>query len=231
MNAQAAPERRGAARSDDGQALRALLDGGLAQLGLALGPEQRERLLAYVSLLEKWNRVYNLTAVREPARMVTHHLLDSLAVLRSLEARAGAEAIRVLDVGSGGGLPGIPLAIARPKWHVVMLEPVHKKGAFLTQAIAELGLANAEAAIVRVEEFRPTRPFAIVISRAFADLATFAQSSARHVAVDGNLVAMKGVHPDEELSELPDAFAVRATQRLDVPGVEGARHLVVMQRV
>lgn len=213
----------------DGE-LGASLDHGLNALRLVLPPGAREALLAYVALLGKWNRVYNLTAVREPAKMVTHHLLDSLAVLPMLdEMTLGGSAVRVLDVGSGAGLPGVPIAIARPQWHVAMAEPVHKKGAFLTQAIAELRLSNTEAVIARVEDYRPAGPFTIVISRAFADLAAFAHASARHVAPGGFLVAMKGVHPDEELIELPASFVVQGSRKLDVPGVEGARHVVVMQ--
>jgi len=210
--------------------LQALLDRGLDGLGLALPGDARQKLVRYVALLERWNRTYNLTAIREPERMVTHHLLDCLAALPALDRLAGGRPIALLDVGSGGGLPGIPLAIARPGWQVTMVEPVHKKGAFLTQAIAELGIANARVAVVRVEDLVAPAPFDVVISRAFSDLATFAAAALGHVARDGRLVAMKGVHPDAELADLPAGVEVEATPALSVPLLEGARHLVVMRR-
>ncbi len=200
---------------------------GVAALGLTLTPAQQQALLAFVALLGKWNRTYNLTAIREPARMVTHHLLDALAVLPYLPQRAG---LRVLDVGAGGGIPGIPLAIARPDWRVTLVDANHKKVAFIRQAAIELGLRNVEAHAERVEALVPEAPFDVVISRAFADIATFAATSARHLARDGALVAMKGVHPDEELTEVPADLRVTATHALHVPGIDAARHLVVMHR-
>jgi 16S rRNA (guanine527-N7)-methyltransferase len=207
------------------------LDAGLEALALRLPEDARGRLVAYVALLAKWNATYNLTAIREPERMLTHHILDSLAVLPALDAQvAGVADVHVLDVGSGAGLPGLPIAIARPAWQVTMLEPVQKKAAFVTQAIAELRIPNAKILARRVEDYEARSPAHIAISRAFADLASFAQSSARHVADAGVLVAMKGVHPDEELRELPPAFEVRAEVALDVPGVDAARHLIVVQR-
>lgn len=200
---------------------------GLAALGLDLSSAQQRQLLDFVALLAKWNRTYNLTAIREPERMVTHHLLDALAVLPHLPQRAG---LRVLDVGAGGGIPGIPLAIARPDWHVTLVDANHKKVAFIRQAAIELSLRNVDAQAVRVETLAPAAPFDVVISRAFADIATFAATSARHVARDGVLVAMKGVHPDEELTEVPAFLRVSATHALRVPGLDAARHLVVMHR-
>ena len=211
------------------------IDAGLAALEASGGahaplpPGARDRLLAYIALLAKWNATYNLTAIREPERMLTHHVLDALAVLPHLAADSESP-LRVLDVGSGAGVPAIPLALARPRWHVVALDSSHKKGAFLQQAIIELGLANAEAAIARVEDYAPPAPFDVVISRAFSDLATFAQSSARHLAPGGRLVAMKGVFPDEEIALLPPAFRVVASPALAVPGLDAERHLVVMER-
>jgi 16S rRNA (guanine527-N7)-methyltransferase len=202
------------------------LEEGAAALGLALEPREQGQLANYVALLAKWNKTYNLTAIREPARMVTHHLLDSLAVLPHLPA---LPSLRVLDVGSGGGLPGIPIAIARPGWRVVMVDPNHKKAAFLTQAGIELELRNAVAYATRVEELRGEAPFDVVISRAFADLATFAATSARHVAPGGLLVAMKGVHPAEEIAEIGDTFAIESIA-LDVPGLSASRHLVVLRK-
>jgi 16S rRNA (guanine527-N7)-methyltransferase len=215
----------------DERDLTALLDRGLEGLGLPLPPAARQQLLRYIALLARWNRTYNLTAIREPERMVTHHLLDSLAAVPALDRVADGRAVlSVLDVGSGGGLPGIPIAVARPEWRVTMVDPVQKKGAFLVQAIAELGLANARAVTIRVEELATPPLFDVVISRAFADLAAFVQAALRHVARDGRLVAMKGVHPDAELAELPPSVEVEETRVLAVPFVEGARHLVVMRR-
>ena len=210
------------------------IDAGIVRLnesgaaGYALPPGAREKLQAYIALLAKWNATYNLTAIREPERMVTHHVLDALAVLPHLPDTGPA--LRVLDVGSGGGVPAVPLAIARPQWRVVALDSNHKKGAFLQQAINELPLPNAEAVVARVEEYVPSAPFDIVISRAFSDLATFVNSSARHVAPDGVLVAMKGVFPDEEIAELPPNVRVVATPALAVPGLDAERHLIVMAR-
>jgi len=202
------------------------LAGGIAALGVAIDARRQALLADYLALLAKWNKTYNLTAIREPSRMVTHHALDSLAVLPHLPTRPG---LRVLDVGSGGGLPGIPLAIARPDWRVVMVDPNHKKAAFLTQAAIELALANVASHAMRVEDVRTEAPFDVVISRAFADLATFAATSSRHLAADGVLVAMKGVHPAEEIAEIEDAFAVESIP-LHVPGLDAARHLVLMRK-
>jgi len=203
------------------------LAAGLRALGVVLPDGARARLDAYVALLAKWNRTYNLTAIREPERMITHHLLDALAVMPHLPQRAQ---LRLLDVGAGGGVPGIPLAIARPQWTVALVDSSHKKATFLAQAAAELGLSNVTAAATRIEDYVPAAPFDVVISRAFADLRTFAETSSRHLAADGLLVAMKGVHPDEEIAELPADIAVIAAPKLDVPGLDAARHLIFMHR-
>jgi len=204
----------------------AVLREGVRSLGLSLSRESCAKLRDYVALLAKWNRTHNLTAIREPARMVTHHLLDALSVLPHLPI-AGAH---LLDVGAGGGVPGIPLAVARPDWAVVLVDASQKKTTFLTQTAVELGLRNVTPVAARVEDYVPAAPFDVVISRAFADLRTFAEASARHLAPDGLLVAMKGVHPDEEIAELPDDIAVIAAPELVVPGVDAARHLIVMRR-
>jgi 16S rRNA (guanine527-N7)-methyltransferase len=201
------------------------LDAGVARLGVALPGGGAAKLAAYLALLAKWNRTYNLTAIREPERMVTHHALDSLAIVPALPSRA----IRVLDVGSGGGLPGIPIAIARPDAEVVMIDSSGKKATFLAQAAIELPLANASSVATRVEDYAPARRFDVVVSRAFADLATFVRLARRHVAPDGALYAMKGVRPDEELADLPDDVEVIAERKLDVPGLDGTRHLIVMK--
>ena len=205
------------------------LDEGLAVLsavGVTLPDEARGRFGAYLTVLAKWNRTYNLTAIRDPEQMVTHHVLDALAVLPHLPV---ATRLRVLDVGSGGGVPGLPLAIARPGWRVVLLDSNHKKGAFLQQAAIELGLPNVEVAMARVEDYAPPVPFDVVIARAFSDLATFAQTSARHLAPGGRLFAMKGAYPDDEIARLPVGMRMVAAPALAVPGLDAQRHLVVME--
>jgi 16S rRNA (guanine527-N7)-methyltransferase len=209
------------------------LDEGLRQLraaGTSLPSDAHGKLVRYLELLAKWNRTYNLTAIREPERMVTHHVLDALAVLPHLSDDAAHPGLRLLDVGSGGGVPALPLAIARPGWHVVALDSSHKKGAFLQQVAIELPLPNVEVVIARVEDYAPAAPFDVVISRAFSDLATFVDTSARHLADHGRLVAMKGVYPDEEIAQLPPGFRVVAAPALTVPGLRAERHLIVMER-
>ena len=204
----------------------AALEAGVAGLGVAMPAGGIEKLAGYLALLAKWNRTFNLTAIREPERMVTHHALDSLAVVPALPRERG---LRVLDVGSGGGLPGIPIAIARPDAQVVLLDANGKKATFLAQAAIELPLPNVAAVAARVEDYAPAQPFDVVISRAFADLATFAKLARKHVAPGGALYAMKGVHPHEELAELPADLEVVSTAKLDVPGLDGARHLIVVR--
>ncbi len=202
------------------------LEDGLRGLGLALPPVAKSRLVAFVALLAKWNRTYNLTAIREPARMVTHHVLDSLAVLTAFAPTPQA---RVLDLGCGAGLPGLPLAVARPDVAVTLLDSSGKKIAFVQQAIGELGLANASAVTSRVETYVAPAPFDVVISRAFADLAAFVGAARRLLAPGGTLLAMKGRLPGPELAALPGGVRVVATPALSVPGVEGERHLVILQ--
>lgn len=193
-----------------------------AALGLALADTQVATLERYLDLLEKWNRVYNLTAIRERSRMVTHHLLDSLAVLPHVRGP------RVLDVGSGAGLPGIPLAVAGPALHVTLLESNHKKSAFLTQAVAELQLANVQVVAERVESWQTETRFDTIVSRAFAELGEFATLAGRLLAPQGVLAAMKGVHPFEEIERLPQGYRVQQVLRLRVPGLDAERHLVLM---
>lgn len=199
------------------------LSEGIQALGLVLRPDGLDLLSRYCALLEKWNRVYNLTAIRERGKIVSHHLLDCLAVAPHLPPGS------LGDVGSGAGLPGIPLAIARPETTTVLLESNHKKGAFLRQAVLELGLANVQVVIGRVEDYRPAPALGAAISRAFADLVGFVEASRRLVAEGGWLLAMKGVHPDEELTQLPPEVAVESVIELTVPGVNAARHLVRMR--
>ena len=193
---------------------------------VALPSVDDARFYAYVALLAKWNRVYNLTSIRDPEPMRVHHVNDALAVLPHLPSREG---LRVLDVGSGGGSPGIPLAIARPEWQVVLLDRQDKKGAFLRQAAIELALANVEVVTARVERYVASQPFDVVIARAFSDLPTFVDLAARHVAPDGRLVAMKGVLPAAEIAALPASVRVIACPQLDVPGLRALRHLVILE--
>lgn len=200
------------------------LAGGIQGLGLGLSPAQTVQLEAYLDLLDRWNRIHNLTAIRDRAQMVTLHLLDSLAVVPHLRGP------RVLDVGSGGGLPGIPLAIARPEFDVTLLDANHKKAAFLNQAVAELRLANVRVAAERVESWDTAQRFDTIVSRAFADLGEFATLAGRLLADGGCLAAMKGVHPFDEIERLPGAYVVREVIRLQVPGLGAERHLVVIGR-
>lgn len=194
--------------------------------GTKLPPHATETLSRYLDLLAKWNRTYNLTAIRERSQMITHHLHDSLAVVPWLPAR---RRIRVLDVGTGAGLPGIPLAVARPDSTFVLLDANHKKIAFVTQAGIELSLANVRAVAARVEDFVGEQPFDVVISRAFSDLATFARLASPLVAPDGVLLAMKGARAADEIAALPPNIAIDETPELDVAGLDAKRHLVVMR--
>ncbi|MBI5753272.1 MAG: 16S rRNA (guanine(527)-N(7))-methyltransferase RsmG [Hydrogenophilales bacterium] len=197
---------------------------GLAALGVPLDTAQQQKLLDYIALIVKWNKVYNLTAVREPEAMIAHHLLDSLAVLPHL---SGAR--RLIDVGSGAGLPGIPLAIARPDMNVVLLDSNHKKATFMRQACLELGLANAEVVCERVEKWQPQDKFDAVISRAYSELKEFVRLSAHLAAKGGKLYAMKGLYPVEEIAQLAASAKVEAVIALTVPGLEAQRHLVMMK--
>jgi 16S rRNA (guanine527-N7)-methyltransferase len=197
------------------------LDGALSGLGLGVPEKFQERVLAYLDLIAKWNRVYNLTAIRETDKALTHHVLDSLAVLPHIRGD------RVADVGSGAGLPGVPIALARPEWQVTLIESNHKKSTFLRQAAAELGLGNATVQGERVESIQPGGSFDVVISRAFADLPEFARLAGHLVAPGGMLVAMKGLYPDEELALLPPGWRVDDVIALEVPGLDASRHLVV----
>jgi 16S rRNA (guanine527-N7)-methyltransferase len=196
----------------------AALERGLGELALALPAGARERLLDYMALLLKWNRTYNLTAIRDPLSMVAHHLLDSLVVVPHLPLATGRT--RLADAGSGGGLPGIPLAIARPDWHVVLAEANQKKAAFLRQASIELGLRNAEVHEGRVEAWRPQPLFDVVISRAFAALDAFVAACRHLLAPAGVLAAMTGAAP-AVLDKSCRLIALR------VPLLDAQRHLVL----
>lgn len=194
----------------------------------ALPADARAKLAAYLELLAKWNRVYNLTAIRNRQQMQSHHLDDALAVLPFLPDAPG---LRLLDVGSGGGIPGVPLAIARPDWQIVLLDANGKKVVFLTQAAIELGLANVHAVASRIEDYAPDARFDVVIARAFSDLSTFAQRTTRLVAADGILVAMKGAFPQGEIDALPNDVEIAAAPSLYVPRLAARRHLVIMRTV
>ena len=200
------------------------LQQGLAQMGIALPSAAQEKLLAYAALLYKWNKTFSLTAMREEEKAVSHHLLDSLAILPFV---AGGN---LLDVGSGGGMPGIPLAIACPELQVMLLDSNSKKTAFLRQAAIELGLSNVAVHCGRVEQYDPAIRFAAITSRAFAELADFVSLSGHLLADGGSWLAMKGVRPEGEIARLPSAVRVECVHRLAVPGVDGERHLVVMRR-
>ncbi len=209
----------------DRPALAQTLANGITELKLDLDSKQHEQLLDYLALLFKWNSVYNLTSVRDPLQMVTHHLLDSLAAVPAF-----AQASNVLDVGAGGGLPGIVLAIARPAMKVSLIDTVHKKTAFLTQVKAELGLANVTVYTARVEQLSVTQPFDVITSRAFADLSDFVNWSGHLLAEDGQFIALKGTAPPEEQERLPVDWKVTQLQPLTVPGLQAERHLVFIQK-
>ena len=199
---------------------KAKLEAGLKEAGIELSDAIRQKLLDYLTLMHKWNKVHNLTAVRDPEDMVTLHLLDSLSVLPHINAT------RLLDVGSGAGLPGIPLALCLPHLQVTVMDSSHKKASFLCQAKAELGIANLEVVCGRVEQYHPDVLFDIVISRAFSDLAEFI-SLTRHLCAPGGVwMAMKGVYPYDELAQLKSAPAQIVP--LQVPGLAAQRHLVFL---
>lgn len=195
---------------------------------LSLSNEQTDQLTQYLQLLEKWNKVYNLTALRDGEKMLTHHIFDSLSVLPALKRVLGGDAKRVLDVGSGAGLPGVVLAIALPAVSVTCIDTVGKKAAFVQQVAATLRLPNLAAVHGRVEQWRATS-FDVVTSRAFSSLADFVQLSREHLAEQGVWMAMKGKIPDDELGKLPESVDVFHVEQLDVPEVQAHRCLVWMR--
>ncbi len=194
---------------------------GLAELGLALPETAQQQLLAFRDLLLKWNKTYNLTALRDPEQAISHHLLDSLAIL----PHVGPEAL--LDVGSGGGLPGIPLAIARPELSVRMVDTVQKKTTFLQQAAIQLGLKNVAVDHARVEQL--SGQYAQISSRAFAELKLFVTLTHHLLAPGGRWLAMKGVRPDDEIAALPAGIIVEQIVPLHVPGLDAERHLIILK--
>ena len=222
-------------------ALAPRLADGLARLELALPETTQAQLIAYLALLQKWNGVYNLTSVRDPSAMLVQHLLDSLSALRPLEQRLARRATsvavntapRVADIGSGGGLPGIPLAIVHPDWQLMLVEPVGKKAAFLRQCAAELRLPNVQVRQDHVERLAPT-PCDAITCRAFASLADFTGGIAPLLpatpGADPVVMAMKGVVPHDEIAALPSPWTVVEIVPVEVPDLDAERHLVFLQR-
>ena len=209
----------------DRAALALVLKNGVEQLDLGLSEAQQEKLLDYLALLNKWNKVYNLTAVRDPMEMMTLHVLDSLAAVPAFK---GAQ--NVLDVGAGGGLPGVVLAIARPDMKVAMIDIVHKKTAFLNQVKAELELGNVTVYTKKVQDLQVKTPYDVITSRAFADLSDFVNWSGHLLAEGGQFIALKGTAPAEERERLPDPWKVNELRPLQVPGLDAQRHLVFIGR-
>jgi 16S rRNA (guanine527-N7)-methyltransferase len=200
------------------------LSRGAQQLGVTLSEGQHNQLLAYLALLIKWNKAYNLTAVRNPDEMVSRHLLDSLSVVPFIEGP------RWLDVGSGGGMPGIPLAILFPEMKVTVLDSNGKKTRFLTQVKLELKLDNLEVIHSRAESYQPAVPFTGIVSRAFSSLEDFTGWTRHMGDTDTRWLAMKGLHPADELVALPADFYLDSAQALTVPGCQGQRHLLILRR-
>lgn len=206
-------------------------------MGLNLTSAQFDSLIEYVLMLNKWNRAYNLSAIRDPLEMVSRHLLDSLSLLPRLQAlrdeqknTGSAEPWRVLDVGTGAGLPGIPLAICMPDVRFILLDSNGKKTRFVFQAVISLKLDNVEVAQTRIENYQSPGQIAIVVSRAFASLADFASGCAHLCGPETRLLAMKGLYPESEVAELPENWQVIHSEELSVPDTDGQRHLVELQR-
>ena len=204
------------------------LQAGAAELGLDLDGAQLQQLLAYLDLLQKWNKVYNLTAVRDPAEMLTHHLLDSLAAIPPLRRHTGGNAFRVLDVGSGGGLPGVVIAICCQELQVDCVDTVAKKAAFIQQAAVQLKLPNLRGVHARVENL--AGPYDVICSRAFASLSDFVSWSGGALAPGGVWLAMKGKRPDDEMAALPPQVEVFHVEQLTVPGLAAERCIVWMRQ-
>ena len=201
----------------------ALLSAGVAQLGLALAPRVQATLIEYVALLERWNATFNLTAVRAGDDMIARHILDALAIAPYVH---GA---RVLDIGTGAGVPGIPWALAFPEKHFTVLDSNAKKTRFVVQAVGTLGIGNIEVVQARVEKYRPAQKFSTLIARAFSTIAEFLAGAAPAATPDAEFLAMKGIYPAEEIAALPANYRVTAAPALTVPGLAAARHLVVVK--
>ena len=214
------------------EALRPGLRDAADRLLLSLSETETDALLAYLALLQRWNATYNLTSVRDPAQMLTQHLADCLAVIaplrREVGDRSGDQECRGLDVGSGGGLPGIVISILNPAYRVTCVDTVGKKAAFVQQVVVELKLRNLDAVHARVEQMKAL-PFDVITSRAFASLAAFTALTERHLAGGGRWMAMKGKPPTEELAALPAGVEVFHVEQLIVPGLDAERCLVWMR--
>ncbi len=210
---------------DEDSELQVLLEQGTKALGLQVEASIQSRMLDYLRLLSRWNRTYNLTSVRELRQMVTLHLLDSLTVLPYIQGD------RLLDVGCGAGLPGLVLSMMRPDLHCVLLDSNSKKTRFCLQAMAQLGLENVEIVHSRAEAYAPSRPFSIIICRAYSSLREFVDGAGRLLAPGGALLAMKGGLPEEELKAMALSHMQPRVVALGVPGVEAARHLVIIHPV
>ncbi|KQY85636.1 16S rRNA (guanine(527)-N(7))-methyltransferase RsmG [Pelomonas sp. Root1444] len=206
--------------------MRDALQAAATELGLELNDSQLDQLLAYLALLQKWNKVYNLTAVRDPAQMLSHHLVDSLSVVAPLK-RHGAPA-RLMDVGAGGGLPGVVIAICFPETDVSCVDAVAKKATFIQQVAAELKLPNLHGVHSRVEALE-TEPFGVITSRAFASLVDFTRLTRQHLAEGAVWMAMKGQHPADEMAALPADVDVFHVEQLAVPGLDAQRCIVWMR--
>ena len=198
-----------------------LLDG-LNQLNLtqSLDEYQQMKLIKYVELLNKWNKTYNLTSVRKPEQMVSRHLLDSLAICPYIRGK------RILDVGTGAGLPGIPLAVSFPSLHFTLLDSNNKKTRFVTQAISELELSNVDVVQSRVEDAQFAEPFDVIITRAYSAIGDMLKQTAHLLAEDGCFLAMKGINPVAEIDELPENFLLKENYVINVPGLDESRHLL-----
>ncbi len=200
------------------------LQAGIAAMGLTIPPEQQAKLLDYVELLKKWNKTYNLTALRDESLMISHHLLDSLTLLPYI-----GNAQTMLDVGSGGGQPGIPAAICRPDVQITLLDANTKKTSFLQQAVIELGLSNVRVVSGRVEAVQNFQAD-LITSRAFAELADFVQWTSHLLQDGGRWAAMKGVYPEDEIRRLPDVVKVERVDVLHVPQLDAERHMVLLHK-
>lgn len=199
------------------------LEQGVAELGLSISVEQQQKLLDYVALLHKWNKTYNLTAIRDPKQMVSNHLLDSLSITPYLWSG------RWLDVGCGAGLPGVVMAIVQPDWQLTLLDSNSKKTGFVQQAVIELGLKNVRVQCARIEDFQATEKFDGIVSRAFTELGDFLRVTHHLLAPTGRWAAMKG-WAEKELASMPDDCVVEKIVELKVPGLDAARSLVVVAR-
>jgi len=207
-----------------GDELEKQLEQGMHALGLEAGREARTRLLTHLEMLERWNRVHNLTAIRDGPRAVSVHLLDSLAIVPYLSGR------RLLDAGSGAGFPGIPIALMKPEVQIDLLDSNHKKCAFLRQVVGELALKNTRVVCERVESWLPVERFDCIVSRALSEIAEVIELVKHLLAPGGIVAAMKGVHPFEEIERIPPGYRVREVRALTVPGLDAQRHLVLIER-